>query len=267
MNESVIEQQLYALANRVAALEIAVSRDRQQVATVHHLGEEDRYQEMERTVRACRDIVFDFMRTTGHTPTGPVWEDDYGSAGSVARATVPRETKDALRMMVHARLRELFKDGALAEDEIRHELHQAIKGQLAKAVHQALGISEYGAIDRTGALAVKVQSIVNADIDTLVAQQAPMMIAQVAQTQVPEGLVRWGQNAFLDGVRVAVRDLVARKVTEVANEAMSEAINDAILQAMPWLKKYAVSRRLGYAGPTSAEIEEAATAALAEEPP
>lgn len=223
--------------------------------------EEERAQALRESNALLRQEVQDLARTIGAAPPPHLSEPDRTNWVPVVACEPPRfaatptlappqDVVTALGTFVRATVqRHLSGDELFTPDAVSKYVDQTLNEKIGSIVRGAVGVDQYGEVKADGPLTSRLQVIVAPLLEEALPKLTDAVSEKIATLFQDERFVSDFQgkatDLFARTLRTEIEKMVAKKATGLAQRVVDEAGEKAILEELPWLKRYVVASKLG----------------------
>lgn len=219
-------------------------------------GEESNYwQNLDQSNRELRESVAALARTLGLKPvkiSGNRWVPDLDRRESPLAGEPGHDVIDALRLTVHAELRDMFNDETLGRDKIRRYLQQVLDQNLQQIVKDTLGIDtgSYRTGLRDGEMKKRLHERIGPLIDECLDAHMGAIRNAVELPEIEDNLRTTAQDIFRNRLRDHLLTSMKDRAEELASKVLKDTVDTVILEEMPWLgealRRHRTMEKLGH---------------------
>lgn len=212
---------------------------------------EDRYSLLQESNRELRLAVHSVLKTMGMEPIrlkGDLWVPASSPRNDVFDKS-DGNLIEALRVTVHAELREMFNGKTLGRQRITSLVYEVFDKGLRQMVHAAIGY-EHGRLRHDSPLAKQLKERLEPLLDTMLDEHEEKIFSSLELPEIPDVMRLWAQDQFRNQLRKRISDLVKKRADELACRVLEDTLDQVVFEEMPWLKnaldKHRAMERLGH---------------------
>lgn len=165
-----------------------------------------------------------------------------GTRGVLGMPSQENSPLEAVRAMVKQHVADATDETAFSPEHIHRYVDDIIGANIESLVKKHLGLDTMGRIDR-GPLKDALTNAIN-EIDlTGYARDAVKELD--VEAELPDYLRETAGDEFRQELRNTVRQMARDRAETLARDCIREVIEQAVLDEMPWLKRYLATKRLG----------------------
>lgn len=238
------------MATRLAALEREYEQVRHENMKLMSGGEERARSEQEfldsmhQQNQMLRGEVRALAKSMGLQPAsveGEPWVPRVGRRDGILGQPSDEGPVEAVRQMVKHHVSEAMED--TTPDHIRAYVDKIVEDNVESLVKRQLGIDTFHRI-KEGPLRKAIQEAIEEHID-LKAIVKDAMDGMDLPSEIPEYIKEEVGDEFRVTLRNKMRNMAHEIASDLAGSALRETIEAAVLDELPWLKRYLATKRLG----------------------
>lgn len=241
---------LVFMATRLAALERDHEKLVHENAKLMSASEERTQSEQEfldsmhQQNRMLRGEVRALAKSMGLRPAsveGEPWVPRRGERDGVLGQPSEEGPVEAVRQMVKHHIEEAIED--TTPESIRQYVDKIVGHNVEMLVKRHLGIDTFRHV-KEGPLKKAIEEAIDQYID-LTSMVKDAMEGMDLPSEVPEYIKEEAGDEFRVTLRHKMRNMAHELASDLAGSALRETIETAVLDELPWLKRYLATKRLG----------------------